>query len=95
MQKTNGFTLIKGFFSADEAMTILHSLFDYKINYHNMEIFGITERMKYADIGRHTKRVEELKSEKEKLELFLKDAQEKNFRLSIEGQIKIEMVAHE
>ncbi len=79
------FSLIKGKFSAPEAAKVLLSLFDYKINYHNMEVFSLRERNPNAEMIRHEQRLSELKQARMELNQLLSASDSQNIQLSIKA----------
>ncbi len=82
------FQLIEGEFFPNEALKLLMSLLNNKINYHQLESFSNQIRIG-SDFSHSKKRVEYLKQSIEDIKLILKDAEESGKQLKIESIIQI------
>jgi hypothetical protein len=90
MKEKDKFKLIDGVFKKEEAQTILGSLFDYKINFHNKEILSTQER-NGSPHPHSESRIQELKMSKENLKQFLAKLEE-DTQLKIESNIEIKII---
>ena len=90
MTKIENLTLIEGNFSEDEAREIITSVFNSKINFHNIKNWSSQERFgKNDEIAQN--RIPSLNKEIEKLQKILLEAKAKNKRLLISSQINISL----
>lgn len=85
------FELIKGKFSPDDALDILSSLIQKKINYHNLRSFSHSERFGVNDEWSES-RIKELKKSFESIQVIIAKAREQGVYLSIKSSISIEVV---
>lgn len=90
MEVKQRFKLIQGNFSSDEAKNMLYDLIASKIQFHNKEALSIQVRTS-GDVSHSTKRVEELKETRLKLEQLIDYADENNLILEIYGEIEIKL----
>jgi polyhydroxyalkanoate synthesis regulator phasin len=79
---------IDGKFNPEEAKEILVDLLNNKINFHSLKNFSAEERFGKPIEG-SKKRIEELRSAKEKIEVIIKKALVDNTNLRIESSINI------
>lgn len=82
------FQLIEGEFLPDEALKLMMSLLNNKINYHQLESFSNQIRIG-KDVSHSQKRVEYLKKSIEDIKKILKEAEENGVKLKIESVIQI------
>lgn len=82
------FQLIEGAFLPEEAMKLLMSLLNNKINYHQLESFSNQIRIG-SDLTHSKKRVEYLKQSIEDIKSIIKEAEETGKQLKIESVIQI------
>ena len=85
------FQLIEGEFLPEEAIKLLMSLLNNKINFHQLESFSNQIR-NGNDVSHSRKRVEYLKQSIEDVKLILKDAESKGKQLKIDSIIQITLV---
>lgn len=85
------FQLVEGEFSSEDALKLLMSLLNNKINFHQLESFSNQIR-NGNDFSHSKKRVEYLKQSIEDIKLVLKDAEENGKQLKIDSVIKISLV---
>ncbi|MBN8836394.1 MAG: hypothetical protein J0I09_04000 [Sphingobacteriia bacterium] len=95
MKQTTELVLIEGTFNSQEALKLVSSLLNYKINYHDLEIFSRKELDVNADISRSERRIAELKISGELLKEIIAEANKHNQNLSIHSIIKIELIDNE
>jgi hypothetical protein len=91
METGKEFTLVRGIFSPEESMKLLYSLFDYKINYHHMELFSLLERIPAADGSKHEGRLAELKAARAAIGVLISEAKNRNADMHIRSQVTIEL----
>lgn len=90
-QLTKEFKLIEGQFSPDEAKNILMSLFNNKIDYHQLESFSNQIRLG-NDISFSQNRINDLIQSVENIKEMVEEATAKGKRLKIDGIINISFV---
>lgn len=89
MKNPETLILIDGYFTFEEAKSIISNIIASKINYHNIKNWSSKERFgKYDSIAQE--RIPALKSELKKMELILSAA--KNKRILIKSEIYISIV---
>ena len=91
MEKLHRFKLVDGKFSPADASQVLQTLINSKINFHNMEVFSLKERMT-GDPSPHVKRIGQLKEARDYVDSILKFAKEEGKNLKLEGTIKITLL---
>lgn len=91
MKKTYRFKLVDGEFTSYEASKVLNALLSSKINYHAMEKFSNEERFG-KDAAHSEKRIIALKKTKDSLKKVFELAEQKGFRLKIDGFIEIAII---
>lgn len=93
MSKSQNFKLIEGRFSPLDATNILFTLFNSKINFHQLESLRIQERnSKDKDYVKHETRVIQLKQAHDLLKKVITNASDKNMDLEIHGTIILKPV---
>jgi hypothetical protein len=90
MNKIEKLKLIEGEFSFNEAREILTSMFNSKINFHNIQNWSSQERYGKDDETAQ-KKIPLLKNEIEKLEEIIKEAKANNKKLVINTEINISL----
>jgi hypothetical protein len=88
MNKIEKLKLIEGEFSFNEAREILTSMFNSKINFHNIQNWSSQERYGKDDETAQ-KKIPLLKNEIEKLEEIILEAKANNKKLVINSEINI------
>ena len=88
MQNSSDFKLIDGYFTAADANTILTTLINYKVDYHNREDFSNHIRFN-KDPEHSKKRISQLLESKDNIHSFLSEALSQNLKLKINGVITI------
>ena len=89
---TNHFhKLIDGTFTAAEAKTVLFSLVESKIRYHQMEMFSNHERFG-RDVNHSEKRIQQLLELRNDLQIALDKAVEQNRNVLVNGTIELVLV---
>jgi len=91
MEKEHNFKLIDGVFDPSEARSILFALINSKINFHQMESFGITVRSS-GDTSFHENRIKQLAQTNRDIKKVMDYATENNLRLKINGTIEIKLI---
>jgi hypothetical protein len=91
MKKKHSFKLIDGQFSPSDAGKVVFALVTSKINYHSMEKFSNEERFG-KDPAHSEKRILVLKKVKDSLKKVFESAEQKGFKLKIDGFIEITIV---
>ena len=91
MNQIQKFKLIDGHFEPTEARSVLFSLVSNKINFHNMQAFGITVRSS-GDTSFHDMRIKELAQTNIDIKKVMDYATENNLSLKINGTIEIELI---
>jgi hypothetical protein len=91
MEKQHNFTLIDGEFNPSEANSILFTLVNSKINFHQMQSFGITVRTS-GDTSFHQKRIKELAQTNVDIRKVIDYATENHLQLRINGTIEINFI---
>ena len=90
MNKIEKLKLIEGEFSFNEAREILTSMFNSKINFHNIQNWSSQERYG-KDNETAQKKIPLLKNEIEKLEEIILEAKANNKKLVINSEIIISL----
>jgi hemerythrin superfamily protein len=90
MNKIEKLKLIEGEFSFNEAREILTSMFNSKINFHNIQNWSSQER-NGKDDETAQKKIPLLKNEIEKLEEIILEAKANNKKLVINSEINISL----
>ena len=90
MNKIEKLKLIEGEFSFNEAREILTSMFNSKINFHNIQNWSSQERYGKDDETAQ-KKIPLLKNEIEKLEEIILEAKANNKKLIINSEINISL----
>jgi hemerythrin superfamily protein len=90
MNKIEKLKLIEGEFSFNEAREILKSMFNSKINFHNIQNWSSQERYGKDDETAQ-KKIPLLKNEIEKLEEIILEAKANNKKLVINSEINISL----
>jgi hypothetical protein len=100
--ETNGFIkndkitqkiqLVKGEFTPSEALVVLMSLIDEKINFHHKQRFQNWEQNHKNDSGEQEVRVKELENQKQIAKAFITDAGYLNKNIVINGVLEIAVV---
>jgi hypothetical protein len=90
MNKIEKLKLIEGEFSFNEAKEILTSMFNSKINFHNIQNWSSQERYGKDDETAQ-KKIPLLKNEIEKLEEIILEAKANNKKLIINSEINISL----
>jgi hemerythrin superfamily protein len=90
MNKIEKLKLIEGEFSFNEAREILTSMFNSKINFHNIQNWSSQERYGKDDETAQ-KKIPLLKNEIEKLEEIIIEAKANNKKLVINSEINISL----
>ena len=90
MNKIEKLKLIEGEFSFNEAKEILTSMFNSKINFHNIQNWSSQERYGKDDETAQ-KKIPLLKNEIEKLEEIILEAKANNKKLVINSEIYISL----
>ena len=88
MNKIEKLKLIEGEFSFNEAREILTSMFNSKINFHNIQNWSYLERYG-KDNETAQKKIPLLKKEIDKLEKIILEDKENNKKLVINSEINI------
>jgi|688.fasta_scaffold750258_2 hypothetical protein len=91
MDTKSNFKLIDGEFSADEAKTILMSLINNKIDFHNLFTFSNHIRFN-KDPEASKKRIEELMKSREDIIELTKVAQLEGYSFQMKSTVEIELV---
>lgn len=89
--KQEFFRLIDGVFTPHEASSVLLNLVNSKINYHELQAFGMQIRNE-GDLLHSLKRIEDLKKVFSSIETMIEDASEKGLKLQVKGNIEITVV---
>ena len=90
MNKIEKLKLIEGEFSFNEAREILTSMFNSKINFHNIQNWSSQERYGKDDETAQ-KKIPALRNEIKKLEEIISEAKANNKRLVINSEITISL----
>lgn len=90
MEKSEEFVLIKGSFSIEDAKNILLSLFNYKINFHELHNFSAVERFG-SDDPYSVARIGELKESRNSIAKILEKAEKEGLEPKIDALIKIQL----
>ena len=86
----NEIVLLDGIFSPGEATHLLYSFLDFKIRYHQMEIFSAQELSSAADVSHNHQRLHELMQARKQLRQILDQAEKKDRQLSLKSVVQIE-----
>lgn len=84
----NTFFLIKGIFSPEDAKEILSKIYNFKINYHNLNNWRSLERFGKDDENSQ-KRIPKLKNDKAKIEELIDAGKAKDKKIRVNAEISI------
>lgn len=84
--------LIDGEFLKHQALEIISTLIDQKINYHKIEGMQLWESDHNIDKTPIHGRIEELQQEKQDLEAFIKKLEDRDVKLKVNGVLEIEVI---
>ncbi|MDR6156881.1 MULTISPECIES: hypothetical protein [Chryseobacterium] len=84
----NTFFLIKGIFSPEDAKEILSKIYNFKINYHNLNNWRSLERFGIDDENSQ-KRIPKLKNDKAKIEELIDHGKAREQKIRINAEISI------
>jgi hypothetical protein len=90
-QDEHEFKLIDGQFYPNEAMNVLMSLFNSKIEYHQLESFSNQIRSG-SDVSSSQNRIQSLKNSVESIKAIINEAEVNGKQLKIEGLIQVTFV---
>ncbi|MFQ3173114.1 MAG: hypothetical protein ACI9WT_000089 [Flavobacterium sp.] len=88
MKNQQVFKLIDGVFTSEEAGSVLTTLINSKIDYHNLEDFSSQIRFN-KDVSNSKNRLQELNETKEEIKKLLGAAEVKGLNLVIKSTIEI------
>lgn len=88
---SKNYTLIDGKFNSKAARDILISLFNYKVNYHELKNFSLEERFGMRD-GHSEKRILELKDSIAKIGEMIEWADRHGYQLDINSSVNIQFL---
>lgn len=91
MKNQQNFKLIEGEFKASDATNILHSIFDKKINFHQLESFRIQERNS-GNADYHTKRILVLQETYSLLKQYINGGSTEGYDFKIFCEVQISKV---
>ena len=91
--KTNHLTLMKGLFSAKDALDILMNAFARKIQFHEMKNFSAIVREGKED-AHSLQRIEELQKCKETILEIIKEAEKNESLIDILTEVRITVKEH-
>jgi len=90
MSKLQNYKLVEGQFSPSDSINILFSLFNSKINFHQLESFRMQEKNGLNNnFNQHEQRAIELKEAYLLMKAIVNNASENNMDLEIHGNIEI------
>lgn len=93
MSKVQNYKLVEGKFSPSDATNILFSLFNSKINFHQLESFRAQElNSSNNEVSQHEQRAVELKEAYLLMKAVVNNASKNNMDLEIHGNIEIKAV---
>ena len=93
MSKISTFKLVEGQFKPSDSINILFTLFNSKINFHQLESFRIQERnINNKSFLQHENRIVELKEAYLLMQTIAKKASDENMDLEIQGNLKIKAI---
>ncbi|GGE06555.1 hypothetical protein [Psychroflexus salis] len=84
--------LVDGEFSKVQALDIVSSLIDQKINFHKVEGMQLWERDQLSDKKPINKRIDQLKGEKESFKNYIKESKDNSKKFKISGFLNIEVI---
>ncbi len=82
------FNLVLGNYSPEEAATVLLSLINSKINYHELDAFRQHERGE-GNPQKSQRRIEELAESRSQVRELLERSEEKGLTISVKGVIEV------
>ena len=91
METTHNFKLVDGQFTPLEAIGVLFTLVNSKINFHSTESFCIKERTS-GDTSFHEKRIKELAQTNVDIKKIVEYAEKNKLSLRIDGTIQIKLI---
>ena len=91
MENKYQYKFIEGDFSTEEAKTVLMTLINNKINFHNLNSFS--DYVKHnGNSEKSKKRISELITTREAILKLIEEAEKKELKLSIKSDISIELI---
>lgn len=82
------FNLVLGNYSPEEAATVLPSLINNKINFHELDIFRLNERGE-GNSDRSEHRIGELTESRKQVRLLLEQCKKDGLRVSVKGVVEV------
>ncbi|TAH03649.1 MAG: hypothetical protein EAZ15_02415 [Sphingobacteriales bacterium] len=92
MQNSENYKLIKGRFSATDAIPLVTSLYEAKIQYHSRQLLTLSERNE-EDVEHCEKKITDLEKTRGNIIKALKAAEALGNYVDIEGSLEINVVA--
>lgn len=89
---TQKINLVDGEFSASEALDVVQSLLNEKINFHKLQRLSWSEGCATADTKYPDERIQELENEKKILKDFIAQIRQHGKKLRIDGTLNISLV---
>lgn len=89
------FKLIDGTFIASDAMDVLLSMVNHKIQYHDLQVFKMMEQFKKDGVELHIDRLTELKEMREELKLYIETMGDLNCKFRVKTTISLEPLVSE
>ncbi|GGG36850.1 hypothetical protein GCM10011414_02770 [Croceivirga lutea] len=89
---TQKINLVEGEFSASEALDVVQSLLNEKINFHKLQRLSWSEGCSTADTAYPDSRIQELENEKKILKDFIAQIRQHGNKLRIHGTLNISLV---
>lgn len=87
--KVETIKLIDGTYSARDAAEIMYAVLDDKIKFHNIQINSYMERNQ-GELEHSRQRLAELKKERARIALIIKEAEENQLKLKLSSHIKVD-----
>lgn len=84
--------LVEGGFTASEAMDVISSLIEQKINFHKLQRLSVCEGHQNADTEFENRRIEELMNELRIAKAYLAEARRNGHMVSINGVLDINLI---
>jgi predicted component of type VI protein secretion system len=94
-KKMQDFKLIDGTFIASDAMDVLLSMVNHKIQYHDLQVFKMMEQFKKDGVELHIDRLTELKEMREELRLYIETMGGLNCKFRVKTTITLEPLVSE
>jgi hypothetical protein len=91
MEKSEKYKLIKGRFNAEDAIPLVTSLYEAKIQFHNRQLLSLSERNE-EDVEHCEKKITDLEKTRGNIIKALKAAAQAGQKVDISGELEMQIL---